>query len=111
MVDVVAWFVALNAAMKGFLLTLFASTIGRLMFHVREVQAGRRKFWSWQLLYEWPTAIGMGMIADGAAEFLGLTDGQRTAFVASVAFLGPPLIQEIFNIARDVVRTKFGAGR
>ncbi len=110
MVELIAWFSAANAAAKGFLLTLFASTVGRLMFHARQVQAGERHFWSWQLLRELPVAIGMGLIADGGASYLELADGQRTAFIAIVAYLGPPLLDETVKIVLDVARSKFGVG-
>ena len=106
--DLMNWLKAANTATQGFLLTVLAASTGRLMFHTREVQAGRRHFWSWNLLRELPVAIGMGMIAGGGADYLGLADGPKIAFACGVAFLGPPLLQDAISFGRDLARSKAG---
>jgi hypothetical protein len=65
------------------------AAVGRLMFHVKAVQMGRRKFFSLHLLWEWPTAIGMALIGDGFAEWLGVAGKPATALIATLAYFGP----------------------
>lgn len=102
------WLAAASGATKGFVITMVAATIGRFMFHVRQVQRGARRFWSWHLVWEIPTAIGMGLIADSMATWLELSDGTRVGFVAVIAYLGPHAIDELFVTARDAARDRFG---
>ena len=35
------------------------------------------------------TAIGVGLVADGVVEHVGLTGGPKTAAVVAIAYLGP----------------------
>ena len=69
--------------------TLILAYIGRLLWHVGEVQRGRRRFFSTHLLWEVVTAIGVGLVADGVVEHVGLTGGPKTAAVVAIAYLGP----------------------
>lgn len=103
-----AWFKALNTATQGFLLTVFAAAAGRVMYHTREVQAGRRRFWSWNLLGEAPIAVGMGLIAAAIGDYLGLTEIVSRGVACFIAFLGPPLLQDGISFVREFARVKAG---
>lgn len=74
-----------------------AAVIGRMMWHVRAVQIGKRRFWSMHLVWEIPVAICMALVADGAAEWLGLNGKAATAFIATMAYLGPHGIEVMFG--------------
>jgi hypothetical protein len=106
--DFLSWLSDATGATKGFLITVLASLVGRLMRHIRQVQLQTRRFWSAHLLWEIPIAIGMGLIADSLATWLGLSDTTRVGFVACVAYLGPHAIDELFAVGRDAARNKLG---
>ncbi|MEN2980973.1 phage holin family protein [Tistrella bauzanensis] len=77
-------------------LTVLAAYIGRLLFHVGEVQRGRRTWWSRHLIWEVIAAVGIGLIADGVAAYAGLLDGPvRIAVVVGLSYLGPRGVQDI----------------
>ena len=106
--DFLGWMADATGATKGFLITVLASFVGRMMHHVRQVQRQTRRFWSAHLLWEIPVAIGMGLIADSVANWLGLSEATRVGFIAAVAYLGPHAIDEIFAVGRDAARARFG---
>lgn len=101
-----AWISDATGATKGFLITIFASFVGRMMHHARQVQRQQRRFWSAHLLWEIPVAIGMGLIADSLATWLGVAETARIGFVAAVAYLGPHAIDEIFAVGREAARSR-----
>lgn len=77
-------------------ITVVAAYIGRMLFHVGEVQRGRRRWWSRHLLWEVVAAVGIGLIADGVAAYAGLVDGPvRLAVVVGLSYLGPRGVQDI----------------
>lgn len=47
-----------------------AGVVGRLMFHARQVQQGKRKPLSWALLFDLPIALAMGWIVYGVCVWL-----------------------------------------
>ena len=63
--------------------------VGRLMWHSGEVKLGNRRFFGKELLWEIPVAVGMALIGDAAANYIGLTQPVSTVFVATLAYLGP----------------------
>lgn len=76
--------------MLGGLGSVFASSaIGRLMWHARMVQKGERYFWSIDLLWELPTAVGMAVIGKGVADWLLLGEWQTLGLIATLSYLGP----------------------
>lgn len=79
--------------------TIFWAVVGRLLYHTRLVQLGQRRFWSVQLLWELPVALGMGFVADGMAAWLELTGRPAVALIVSVSYLGPRLIEGLFAVA------------
>ncbi|TAN76889.1 MAG: hypothetical protein EPN20_01945 [Magnetospirillum sp.] len=70
--------------------------IGRLLYVLNLVRVGKRKhFVSIQTVWELGVAIGMGVVAGGLAEYIGLIGLPAAGFVAAASYLGPHII-EIF---------------
>ena len=69
--------------------------VGRAMHHSRQVQAGRRRFWSVQLVWELPVAVGTGVAGQGLAEYLQVGGWQATAVIVTVAYLGPGFVEAV----------------
>ena len=66
-----------------------AAVIARVLVHRRIVQAGHRRFWSWALIRELPTAVFCAILGGGLAEWWGLGSLAASALVGAVAWLGP----------------------
>jgi hypothetical protein len=79
----------------GAAVAIFLGIIGRLMHHSRQVQLGRRQFWSASLLWELPVAVGTGLMGQGIAEYYGLIGWQETAAIVTVAYLGPGFVEAV----------------
>ena len=73
----------------GTVTTMAGAFIGRLMWHAREVKAGKRRFLSIELLWDIPVAVGMALIAEGLASYFDLGRPATTGLVAMAAYLGP----------------------
>jgi hypothetical protein len=68
--------------------------IGRLLYVLNLVRIGRRKaFFSVQTLWELGVAIGMGVVAGGLSEYLGLQGLTSAGFIAAASYLGPQVIE------------------
>jgi len=74
------WQVLLAAVLGG---------IGRLMSLAHEPARGPL---TWNLLWELPVAIGMGMIGRGIGDYVGLTGFPLFSASIAAAYLGPKLI-------------------
>lgn len=79
----------INTLFGGAVTTLIGAFTGRLMYHSGEVKLGRRRFFGKELLWEIPVAIGMAIIGEAAAGYLGLGQPVSTGVVATLAYLGP----------------------
>lgn len=79
----------------GLGLPVLFAWLGRLMWHVREVQHARRRFWSLHLVWEVITALAIGFVADGIAAHLGLAGRPATALVIVLSYLGPGGIEAL----------------
>ena len=79
----------INSFFGGALTTLIGAFTGRLMYHSGEVRLGRRRFVGKELLWEIPVAVGMAIIGEAVASYLGLTQPVSTGLVATLAYLGP----------------------
>ena len=90
---------ALIAAARENLTWIFVSIVGRLMFHGREAQAGRRRFWGRELPFELIVAVGMGMIGNALCAYLKLDGAVSIGVVSAVAYLGPRAIDTFFDRA------------
>lgn len=79
--SVVAWAAALGL--------LAAAYLGRLTYHTREVRAGRRRFWSWHLALDLPTAAGMALLGWGLTDYYALSAPVSHALAGVLGYLGP----------------------
>lgn len=66
--------------------------IGRMMFHSREVQAGRRRFWGRELPFEMLIALGMGMIGYSVGVYWQFPGPVTAGIISTIAYLGPRFI-------------------
>ncbi len=78
-----------------------AGMLGRLMFHARQVQQGKRKPIGWVLLCDLPIALGMGWGVLGLCEWLGLTPQPTISLAIAAAYLGPWSIDVLFARIAD----------
>ena len=79
----------INSVFGGAVTTLIGAFTGRLMWHSGEVKLGNRRFFGKELLWEIPVAVGMALIGEAAARYIGLSQHVSTGFVATLAYLGP----------------------
>lgn len=79
--------------------------VGRLMYHAKLVQLGKRKPFSWTLLWDIPIALGMGWIALGIAQWFGLAWEPTVSISMAASYLGPYSIDTAFIKVMD---WKFG---
>lgn len=68
--------------------------VGRLLYVFNLVRLGKRKgFFSVQTIWELGVAIGMGVVAGGLSEYVGLTGLTSAGFIAAASYLGPHVIE------------------
>lgn len=81
----------LSEAARGLLGLLLAVLLGRLSWHVAEVQRGNRRFWSWLLALEGLTVGALVIFARAASDYLALSPGgwQELGLAAALGWLGP----------------------
>lgn len=91
--------------MLPWILTGGGGMIGRLMFHAKLVQQGKRKPWSWILLWDIPIALGMGWIALGLGVWVHTPWEVTVSLSLIVSYLGPHFID--FGFAKWA-EVKFG---
>jgi hypothetical protein len=84
--------------LNGLGATFLMAAIGRLAWHVRAVQMGKRRFFSLHLLWESPTALAMGIVGDGAADYLDLTGKIHLAVIVTLAYLGPRGVESLIGV-------------
>jgi|GEM_PF-1874867 len=89
----------------GAVLAFVCGLLGRLMYHAREAQAGRRPVLGWHLVLELPVAGGMCAVGMGIASWLALGFWPTVAVVTAISYVGPPFIEW----ALDLVRARFGS--
>ncbi len=85
----------MQQTLVGLAWAVWWALIGRGLYHADLVRKGRRRFWSLQLAWELMIAIGMGVVAGGAAEYLQLTGMAAAGFIAAISYLGPRSIESI----------------
>lgn len=73
-----------------------AGMLGRLTYHARLVQVGRRKPLSWALIWDVPVALCMGWIALGIGEYFHLHWRVMVSLALAIAYLGPYSIDAVF---------------
>lgn len=77
--------------------SLIVSVCARLMFHSNEARNQRRKFWGWELMYEFPSAVALGMFGEAVSAYFGIDPSVRPAVVGGLAYLGPRGIEVLFQ--------------
>ena len=90
---------ALLTAARDYVWWIAAGLFGRLMFHSREVQAGRRRFWGRELPFELLFAVGIGLIGNAICAYFKLDGAASAGVVSAVAYLGPRAIDTLFERA------------
>lgn len=80
--------------------------LGRLMWHAKQVQLGRRKPLSWALFFDLPIAIGMGFIGHGLAAYAGITGDPEVLITISAGYLGTYMIDVLFAKMADYKTAK-----
>lgn len=83
-----------------------AGILGRLMFHAREVQRGKRKPITWALAFDLPVALAMGWITYGACVWLDLEMQPTISASIAVSYLGPYGLDRLFALLADKYLTK-----
>jgi hypothetical protein len=81
----------------GFVATWALAGLGRLLWHIQEVQRGHRQFFSIWLVWELLTALAIGFVAVGIAEYLGFAGNVAIAVVIVVSYLGPRGIEALLE--------------
>lgn len=79
----------LDAFWGGGVTTLFGAVMGRFLYHANEVKAARRKLFGKEVLWELPVAVGMALIGESLAAWLGIDENVRVGLIAALAYLGP----------------------
>lgn len=79
----------------GGVASVVSAMAGRLMYHTQLVRKGERKFFSWQLVWEAPLAVGMAIVGEGFAQWLGLTGTVATGLIGALAYMGPRGIEAL----------------
>lgn len=92
----------LKQAWDGGIAAMVLAWLGRMMWHVSEVQHNRRRFFSPHLLWEVFTAIAIGYIADGVASYAGLDGKPALAAIVAIAYVGPRGIEVAMQRALKV---------
>ena len=80
---------SLKDALDGLGVTMALAALGRLMWHAQEVQAGHRRFWSLNLVWEGLIAVGVGFMAAGIADYAGLEGRPALGAIIFISYLGP----------------------
>lgn len=70
----------------GFVLS--AALAGRMMYIARQVQHGKRTFFSVATAMDCLIAAGMGVIGNGLCSYLGITGNPAAAVIAVLGFFG-----------------------
>jgi hypothetical protein len=86
---------------------IMAGVIGRLMFHSREAQAGRRSFWGRELPFELVVAVSMGLIGYSVCAYFKLEGPVSAGVVSAIAYLGPRALDTLFERLSGAAATVF----
>lgn len=86
----------LNTWVGGAFTTIIGATLGRIMFHAQEVKKNRRRPFGKELVWELPTAVGVGMLADALTNYLGVASPIGTGIAVGLGYLGPRGIEVLF---------------
>ena len=76
---------------------LFASALGRIVWHCRKAQKEERKFFGTELFTEIPGVFVGWVVGVGLAEYLGLDGRAAQGLVLIVSYLGPDGFQALLD--------------
>lgn len=71
--------------------------LGRLTYHAYQVQLGKRKPFSWVLLWDIPVALTMGWVAFGIAAWFKVSWEVTVSLALVASYLGPHGIDVLFT--------------
>lgn len=74
-----------------------AGVLGRLMYHARQAQQGKRKPLTWALMLDVPIALAMGWIVYGISAWYDLGPEPTISFAIIGAYLGPWAVDVVFS--------------
>lgn len=74
-----------------------AAIMGRLMFHARQVQRGKRKAMSWELMFDVPVALAMGWMIYGLCIWFGVGPQATVSAAIAAGYLGPYSVDRVFD--------------
>jgi len=77
--------------------TIIGAALGRIMWHIGEVRKQNRKFFSIELLWEIPIALGMGFFGEAAANWMGANDHVQIGVIIMLSYLGPRGVEAFFT--------------
>ncbi len=89
---------------------ILAGLVGRMMFHAREAQAGRRTFWGRELPFELMLAIGMGLVGYSACAWFELNGPISAGVISAIAYLGPRAIDTAWDRLSTTLFSSKGKG-
>lgn len=95
-----------NGVQEAYAWTGAAGVLGRLMLHARMVQQGKRKPWSWALMFDLPIAFAMGWITFGLCVWFKLAPEPTISAAIAVSYLGPYSVDRVFSLLADKYFTK-----
>jgi CHASE2 domain-containing sensor protein len=78
-----------------------AALLGRLLFHAKQVQAGKRKPLTWTLLWDVPIALAMGWTAYGIGVWFDLVPQAIISTAIMASYLGPYTVDRIVTLGAD----------
>lgn len=78
-----------------------AGLLGRVMFHAREVQRGRRKPLSWTLVLDVPIALAMGWIIYGLCAWYDVIPQVTISAAILASYLGPYTLDRLVARVSD----------
>lgn len=78
-----------------------AGILGRLMFHAKQVQQGKRKPLTLALLFDLPIAFAMGWITYGLCVWFDLAPQPTISAAIAASYLGPYSVDRLFALAAE----------
>jgi predicted benzoate:H+ symporter BenE len=79
----------LDAMMGGAATTILAAVAARIAVHGQEVRKRTRQMVGMELIFEPPIAVGMALVGDSLAGYMGWSHHVSVGVVAVLAYLGP----------------------